>query len=1206
MFNRLKIGTKIAAGFAVSLVMLISIGLISYQSINELIITSRKEKHTYQVLRKLQQLHSQLIYAETGKQGYLISGEKIYLIPYNDAVQTLNETFERLENLTKNNIAQQRRLDQLRPLVNQKLAMMQNLIDIRENQGWELAREAILTDASKDLMDEIYSIIQQMESVENVLLLERGNKAEAAAERTVNSITYSIPIVSLILAVIGFLLTRHISMPLTELSQTAENIADGNLSVSLANSDREDEIGILTRSFNQMIANLQHITKKNNEQNWFNSNLANFMRMLQDKSSLESVSAIILSKLTPLVGAQQSVFYLMTETDNKPVLKLLSSYAYQERKTLSNEFHLGEGLVGQCALEKQSILLTEVPDDYVRIHSGLGAALPCNIIVLPVLFESDVLAVMEFASLQPFSDLHLRFLEQLSEVIGVFLNNIDANSKTENLLIEAQNLTQELQSQQDELQHSNQSLEKQTRKLESSQLLLQRQQEELQQSNEELQQLNEELEEKAELLEIQNSEVARKNQEIESARQSLEEKAEQLALSSQYKSEFLANMSHELRTPLNSLLILARLLSDNSQGNLTEKQVEYSQTIYSAGNDLLELINDILDLAKIESGNFAVEIEKIILPDLQTSLTRNFSQLAEDKGISFTVELAESLPEVIETDSKRLQQILKNLLANAFKFTETGGVKLEISMSDAVSETENPMISFAVSDTGIGIPLEKQKIIFEAFQQVDGTTSRKYGGTGLGLSISRELAQLLGGRIELNSELGKGSIFTLYLPLNYAGNQPRVIPQPNMHKQVVSASSVTKTLSELGLTSEADEIIDDREQIQSGDRVLLIVEDDEKFARIFLEIARQQGFKVIVALQSKVGLSLAQQFKPDAIALDVHMPEMDGWTMLDRLKRDPETRHIPVHIISVDERKQRGLQLGAITYLQKPISPEDLTQALTEIKEFIERKVRNLLIVEDDPVQAASIKQLIGNNDVESTAVNTGAAALKILELQHFDCMVLDLGLPDMSGLQLIEKIKQQPKLLSLPIIIYTGKELTRQEDTQLRRLAETIIIKNVRSPERLLDETALFLHRVQANLPQPKRQILEQLRQTDPVLANRKILIIDDDLRNIFAITSFLESYQMEVLFAENGRDGLEMLQAHPDVNAILMDIMMPEMDGYQAIAAIREQAQFRTLPIIALTAKAMPGDRQQCIEAGASDYITKPVDTEQLLSLLRVWLYQ
>ncbi|MEA5517041.1 CHASE3 domain-containing protein [Nodularia sp. UHCC 0506] len=958
MFNRLKIGTKIGMGFAVSLAILFTIGFISYQSTNELIATSRKEELTYQVRNQLEALGSQLIYAETGQRGYIITGEQRYLQPYRNAVEIIDKTFKQLEILAANNIYQQRQIDRLRLLINERMAVMNKLINIRENQGWEMAQQAMLTDEGKNLMDEIQAIIKEMQNEENILLRKRSHQADIAAQRTINSITYSIPLISIILAVIGFVLTRHISVPLTKLSEAAENIADGNLSVNLPHSDRLDEIGILTRTFNQMIANLQNITKNNDEQNWFNSNLARFTQMLQGQSSLENVSRMILSNIAPLVNAQQGVFYLMDKAEHQPILKLLSSYAYQERKHLANQFRLGEGLVGQCALEKQSILLTEVPNDYIHICSGLGASVPLNIIVLPILFESDVTAVMELASLQKFSNLHLKFLEQLSEIVGVFINNIAANNQTQLLLDESQTLTEELQVQQEELKQTNQRLELQTQELEKSQLLLKQQQEELKQSNEELQQLNEELEEKAELLEIQNREVARKNKEVEGARKSLEEKAEQLALSSKYKSEFLANMSHELRTPLNSLLILARLLADNSEGHLTDKQVEYSQTIYSAGTDLLELINDILDLAKIESGNISVEIEQISFIDLQTSINRSFWQFAHDKNINFTVELEDKLPNVIFNDPKRLQQILKNLLANAFKFTETGGVKLQIGIIEDVEENDIPMITFAVSDTGIGIPEDKQKIIFEAFQQADGTTSRKYGGTGLGLSISRELAQLLGGKIELSSQVGQGSTFTLYLPQTYSGTGQITT------EKVSPSLSLSTTPLDKRITNQPDEIIDDREKIQPGDRVLLIVEDDDKFARIFLEIAHQQGFKVIVALQSKVALALAQQFKPDAITLDIHMPDMDGWTILNCLKRDSETRHIPVHILSVDDRKQRGLQLGAITYLQKPISPEDLNQALTDIKGFIERKVRNLLIIEDDPVQAQSIMELIGNGDV--------------------------------------------------------------------------------------------------------------------------------------------------------------------------------------------------------------------------------------------------
>jgi CheY-like chemotaxis protein/signal transduction histidine kinase len=1213
MLKSLKIGTKIGISFALSLATLTTIGLISYQSTNELIETSAKESHTYQVLSQLENLNLQLTNAETGQRGYIITGEQRYLEPYNAAIEVLNQKVNELQRLTADNPNQQNRLDILEPLLTERMAVMKDVIELRQSQGLEASQKAVLTDEGKQLMDNIQKVIQAMKNEENALLKQRSEKAKAAARQTIASIIYSIPLFSLILALIGFVLTRHISAPLKQVSDLAEKMADGDLLVSLPDSDRQDEIGVLTRTFNQMIVNLRNTNKKNDEQNWLKSNLAEFTQMLQGHRNLETASRLILSNLAPLVGASQGLFYFMDSIDHEPVLKLLSSYAYKERKNLANQFRLGEGLVGQCALEKQRILLTEVPSNYIRISSGLGEAAPLNIIVLPILFEMQVSAVIELASFGPFSHLHLTFLEQLSEILGVFLNNIASQLQTQQLLEESVALTEELQNQQEELQQSNQRLEEQAHELEESQFLVK-------QSNEELQQLNEELEEKAELLEVQNREVARKNQEVERARHSLEQKAEQLELSSKYKSEFLANMSHELRTPLNSLLILARLLADNSLNNLTDKQVEYSRTIYSAGTDLLELINDILDLAKIESGTMSLDIEQIALADLETSLEQTFRQVAHNKELSFTIERDEKLPPTIYNDSKRLQQVLKNLLANAFKFTEQGGVKLQIGIATKAGEVDNSMIAFAVSDTGIGISVEKQKIIFEAFQQADGTTSRKYGGTGLGLSISRELAQLLGGRIEIVSQPGHGSIFTLYLPRRHEGKDKNSLtPLPSGPINSMRAASLIKEvpLVENRLTtvdisplpkvlvSLPNDIPDDREIIQPGDRILLIIEDDDKFARILLDMSREQSFKTIVALQSKQGLALAQELKPDAIMLDIHMPEMDGWTVLDRLKHKPDTRHIPVHILSVDERQQRGLQLGAITYLQKPVSPEALTQVLTEIKGFIERQVKNLLIVEDDPVQAQSIIELIGNGDVQSTAVGTGAEALSILRSHHFDCMVLDLGLPDMSGFTLIEQIKLEPRLLKLPIIIYTGKELSRQEETQLRGLAETIIIKNVRSPERLLDETALFLHRVQANLPPPKRQMLEQLHQTDPVLANRKILIVDDDLRNIFAVTSFLESYQMQVLFAENGRDGIERLETNPDINIVLMDIMMPEMDGYETTRAIRQQQQFRSLPIIALTAKAMPGDREKSIEAGASDYITKPVDTEQLLSLLRVWLY-
>jgi HAMP domain-containing protein/CheY-like chemotaxis protein/signal transduction histidine kinase len=1027
-------------------------------------------------------------------------------------------------------------------------------------------------------------------------------------------------------------LAATLTTQLRAIAEVAIAVTKGDLTRSIA-VEAQGEVAILKDNINQMIANLRETTQKNTEQDWLKTNLAKFTRMLQGQRDLETVSKLILSELTPLVGAQHGVFYIMDGGEHDTILKLVSSYAYRERKHLANRFKLGEGLVGQCALEKERILLTELPDDYIKISSGLGESTPRNAVVLPVLFEGQVTAVIELASFRRFNEIHLTFFDQLTESIAIVLNTIAAGMRTEELLKQSQSLTEELQAQQKELTETNQRLEQQAKSLRASEELLKNQQEELQQTNEEL-------EEKAELLALQNREVERKNREIEQARQALEEKAEQLALTSKYKSEFLANMSHELRTPLNSLLILARLLTDNPDGNLTDKQIEYARTIHGAGTDLLTLINDILDLAKIESGTMSVNIEQMRFTDLSGHIDRTFRQVAQDKKLDFTLEFDSNLPAAIYTDAKRLQQVLKNLLANAFKFTEKGRVNLQVtraargwSPNQENLNQASTVIAFSVSDTGIGIPLDKQKVIFEAFQQADGSTSRKYGGTGLGLSISREIAHLLGGEITLVSTPGEGSTFTLYLPdLRNTGNwgqggqdgQARPGQQGGQDGDFVAriremAPAASSTLSTGGTSptgvqptplaaslSLPIQVADDRENIQPGDRLLLIIEDDVNFARILLDMARDAGFKALVALRSNEGLSMAREFKPDAITLDIRMPEMDGWTVLDRLKHDPNTRHIPVHILSVEEGRQRGLQLGALAYLQKPVTREALLDALSGIKSFVERQVKNLLVVEDDETQRRSIVDLIGNSDVSTTAVGSGEAALAALKAGHFDCIVLDLGLPDMTGFELIEQIKQDVSLSKLPIIVYTGKELTPTQETELKRIADTIIIKDVRSPERLLDETALFLHRVQANLPQPKQRMLEQLYQTNPVVANKKVLIVDDDVRNIFALTSMLERHHMKILYAENGRDGLAVLRKTPDIDVVLMDVMMPEMDGYETMRAIRQMNQFASLPIIALTAKAMKGDREKCIEAGASDYITKPVEPEQLLSLLRVWLYR
>jgi HAMP domain-containing protein/CheY-like chemotaxis protein len=1026
-------------------------------------------------------------------------------------------------------------------------------------------------------------------------------------------------------------MANSLTIQVRAIAEVATAVTRGDLTGQIT-VETQGELDELKNNLNQMIGNLKDTTEKNNEQDWLKTNLAKFSRMMQGQKDLEAVSRLIMSELTPLVSANYGAFYIMEGEGTTPTLKLIASYAYKERKHVANRFHLGEGLVGQSALEKKPILLTSVPDDYIRITSGLGEAAPRNILVLPILFEGEVKAVVELASFLPFSQIHQIFLDQLAESVGVVLNMISANMRTSELLEQSQQLTQELQSQsqelkqqQEELKKSNAELEAQTKSLRSSEELLRDQQVELQQ-------VNEELEEKASLLAEQNRKVEQKNDEVEAARLALEDKAEQLALSSKYKSEFLANMSHELRTPLNSLLILSKLLTDNKDGNLSPRQIEYAKTIYSSGSDLLSLINDVLDIAKVEAGKMEVNAVDTPIGELNASLERSFRPVAEEKKLDFKVEVQPDVPKMIYTDGQRVEQVLKNLLSNAFKFTEDGSVSLMVRKAEnnrrfiQPALNSGPVIAFAVSDTGIGIANDKQRLIFEAFQQADGTTSRKFGGTGLGLSISREIARLLGGEIRVESAPGKGSTFTLFLPERYreepgqhhspeygsqpaeeAPRTPRITATPTWRPTPSQGSRIHSPPPRTERRAAQYVVEDDHEHIEPGDRAVLIVENDANFARVLLNMARDKGFKGIVCLDGDSGLAAAHEYRPDAITLDIDMPGLDGWKVLERLKHHPSTRHIPVHIISGIERRQQGLKAGAMAYLAKPVSKEALDDAFSRIATFIDDIPKHLLVVEDDENQRNAIVDLIAHEDVEITAVESAEKAMEELSSgKHYDCVVLDLGLRDMSGFDFLEKVKSDPDKTELPIIVYTGKQLTSQEETRIKKYAETIIVKDVRSPERLLDETALFLHRVEAKLPEQKRKMLEQLHDADAVIAGKKVLIVDDDVRNIFSLTSVLEDHGMTVRFAENGKDALSALSEDPEVDAVLMDVMMPEMDGYQTMRAIREMPQYKSLPIIALTAKAMKGDREKCIAAGASDYITKPVDTEQLLSLLRVWLYK
>ncbi|MGV3591354.1 MAG: response regulator, partial [Gammaproteobacteria bacterium] len=967
------------------------------------------------------------------------------------------------------------------------------------------------------------------------------------------------------------LLAANLTTQVRAIAEVATAVTKGDLTRSIQVEAR-GEVSELKDNINAMIGNLRETTDRNTEQDWLKTNLAKFSRMMQGQRDLVTVGEMLLEELAPLVNSQQGALYVMEQTASEPFLRQLAAYADQGEM---RRFALREGLAGQCAADGRRILVTDIPSDVVHVHSGLLQAKARSIIALPVLYEGQVKAVLELATIHGFTQSHLAFLEQLAGSIGVVLNTIEATMRTEGLLKQSQELAGELQTQQKELQ-----------------------------------QTNEELANKAQLLAEQNAEVERKNEEIELARRALEEKAAELALTSRYKSEFLANMSHELRTPLNSILILGQQLAENADGNLTPKQVEFSKTIHGAGTDLLNLISDILDLSKIESGTVTVESEDLLFTHLRETVERNFRHEAEARKLFFRADVSTALGRHITTDPKRLLQILKNLLSNAFKFTAQGSVQLDVQPATSGWSPDHPILSqvpsvvaFSVTDSGIGIAPEKQKIIFEAFQQADAGTSRKYGGTGLGLAISRELAHLLGGELRLTSVPGQGSTFTLYLPLTFVGSAYRT-PQQALADSAKTAPAAYQGITLPAARLETEEVADDRDDLQPDDNVLLIIEDDPHYGKVLLNLGRDNGFKAILARNGAEGLALARKHRPTAISLDVFLPDMLGWTVLSQLKQNPATRHIPVQILTVEEERQYSLERGAFAFMNKPTTTDGLNEAMQRIKAFAAVKVRELLVIEDDPAEQMSIRELLGSDDVVITTAGSGGEALELMREKNFDCVVLDLRLPDMTGFELLSEIQADAKLRETPIVVFTGRDLSEAEEQELRTKAKSIVLKGARSPERLLDETALFLHRVIENLPEPKQRMIQNLNESDEPLRGRKVLVVDDDVRNIFALNSLLERRGMDVISASNGMDAINLVETTPDLALVLMDVMMPEMDGYETMRRIRSNMKFRMLPIIALTAKAMKGDREKCLQAGASDYVAKPVDTAQLLSLIRMWL--
>jgi CheY-like chemotaxis protein/signal transduction histidine kinase/HAMP domain-containing protein len=1017
---------------------------------------------------------------------------------------------------------------------------------------------------------------------------------------------------------------REMRRSLTDKSEIAEAVAAGDLKRDPVPAGPDDLLG---HALSRMTTSLREAKRQSERSDWIKTGLNVLSARVSGETDDRRLASHVLALLVPYLGAQIATLYLMDETTGK--LTLRGSYAFSRRKALGDTLEKGEGLVGQAALERDLISVTDIPEGYLRINSSFGDSPPRNIVALPFTRDGEVVGVLELGSFVEFSEDKTEFLGLVAEQLAVAFDTIRKQDKLRELLEQTQEQSRRLLEQQEELRASNEELEEQTQALRSSE-------ERLKQQQEELQVLNEELEEKNRYLEEQKSLIQQKNTDLEQVRQDIERKANELEVTSRYKSEFLANMSHELRTPLNSLLILSRNLQENGKEHLSPEEVEAASIIYRNGNDLLNLINDILDLSKIEAGKMSVNPEDVPLSVVAGNIESMFRHVVEQKGLALRVEVEDGLPARIRTDSQRLEQILRNLVSNAVKFTESGEVAFAVRRPDSGVDLSRSgldpgkTLAFVVSDTGIGIPAQKHREIFEAFQQVDGSTSRRYGGTGLGLSITRELSKLLGGEISLSSELGVGSTFILYLPEGGpagsadAADRGQARAEAVLSGRVLSGRDLSVRLgaggqSGTGQTARSDQvdaremprpqalpsIPDDRENLTDSDKAILIVEDDPSFAGILKGLCHDKGFKALAASTGEEGLALAGEFLPTAVLLDIRLPGMDGWSVLDALKKNHRTRHIPVHVVSALDDSHDALVMGAVGFLTKPVSGEDLNTAFERIESVVEKKVKDLLLVEDNAELRKAILGLVGDAGVNVTEVETGGEALKALRSRRFDCMILDIGLSDMTGFELLRILEGESDTAVPPVIVYTGKDLTKDEEKELRKYAESIIIKGARSEDRLLGEVTLFLHRMVSTLPKSKQRMIIDLHNRDTMLEGKRILVVDDDMRNLFAVSKVLEEKGLKVLKAEDGGRALAVLASGEKVDLVLMDIMMPGMDGYEAMRRIRQQAGFSRLPIIALTAKAMKEDREKCIEAGANDYLAKPVDVDKLLSMMRVWLY-
>ncbi|GAA4735921.1 response regulator [Flavisolibacter ginsenosidimutans] len=1177
-------------GYGLSLLLLIVSAVASYISISNLLYNQQAVTHTHGIINKLENTLSVLKDAETGQRGFLLTGNDAFLEPYNGAQERAASLLSDIRQATADNPSQQVDCDLLRQVITKRLVILNQLID--QKRKGETVTDASLI-AGKVYMDSARNIVKKMVNREQASL-------EARTAR-LNQFTSSTPIfivvaslLAILVTVISFLrvntdfekraqLQKELQQKNHEVSERIhiiENItakiAAGNFSTRVTETEKEN-LGVLATSLDKMAESLDYSFTNLADKEWQQTGIAELNEMMIGEKNLEALTSRVLQYLVNYTRSAVGVFYLATDD-----LTLQVSSSVNLNRTLARtEIQFGEGLAGQSALTHKQVLLQPVDEAELVVDFSAGSLKPKAIIAVPVMYETRFKGIIELASLHDYSSVAQEFLRTAVFNIGMAIHSARDHQRLQEFLHETQTQSEELQAQHSELENINAELEAQAEKLQSSE-------EELRVQQEELQQANAELEERSRLLEEKNETILERNLAIQ-------KKAEELALSTKYKSEFLANMSHELRTPLNSILLLSRLLSENHAQNLSADQIEYANVIQSSGKGLLTLIDEILDLSKIESGKMELEIGDVRLENLTSELEVLFAPLAKDKGIGFVVQVDGEVPAVLETDHLRVEQILRNLVSNALKFTKKGSVTVTVSKHDND-------LAFAVKDTGIGIAKEKQQTIFEAFQQADGSTRREFGGTGLGLSISRELAKLLGGEIKLQSEEGKGSEFTLLLPLQKevlpATTETMFVKEEEGHAFFADKKYVTDLIPA--------SVPDDRKNIVANDKIILIIEDDTGFAKSLLDYTRSQGYKGIVAVRGDEGIELAKQFRPLGILLDVQLPVKSGWDVMEELKSNKTTRPIPVHMMSSHEVKTKSLSKGAVDFISKPVAFEKLGEMFQKIEQALSKHPKKVLIVEENPKHAQALAYFLESYHVNAEIKNSVDEGVQALKSNDVDCVILDMGIPAQRSYDVLEDVKKTPGLEQLPIIVFTGKNLSHVEEMKIKQYADSIVVKTAHSYQRILDEVSLFLHLMEENNKEPRTAKYKKLGELGEVLKGKTVLVADDDVRNIFSITKSLENYGVNVVSAIDGKDALNQLQAHPKVDLVLMDMMMPEMDGYESTRKIRSLPKYRNLPVIAVTAKAMTGDREKCIAAGASDYITKPVDVDQLTSLLRVWLYQ